>query len=68
MREWQLFLPSFLPSFLPLQAKVNNQGQIGLSYQQDLRSGVTLTLSGLLEGRNINAGGHKIGVALDFES
>jgi len=47
---------------------VNNQGQIGLSYQQDLRSGVTLTLSGLLEGRNINAGGHKIGVALDFES
>ena len=51
-----------------MKAKVNNQGQIGLSYQQDLRSGVTLTLSGLLEGRNINAGGHKIGVALDFES
>lgn len=56
------------PFFAPLQAKVNNQGQIGLSYQQDLRSGVKLTLSGLVEGRNINAGGHKLGVSLDFES
>ncbi len=56
---------------LPLpfpQAKVNNQGQIGLAYSQDLRSGVKLSLSGLIEGRNINAGGHKLGVALDFES
>lgn len=50
------------------QAKVNNQGQIGLAYSQNLRTGVKLSLSGLIEGRNINAGGHKLGVALDFES
>jgi hypothetical protein len=51
-----------------LRTKVNNQGQIGMSYSQDLRSGVKLTMSGLLEGRNIQAGGHKFGLALDFES
>ena len=53
---------------LPLQAKVNNQGQIGMAYTQSLRSGVKLNLSGLVEGRNINAGGHKLGLSLDFES
>jgi hypothetical protein len=51
-----------------MKTKVNNQGQIGVSYAQDLRSGVKLTLSGMLEGRNVQAGGHKFGLALDFES
>jgi len=51
-----------------LKAKVNNQGQIGCAYTQSLRSGVKLNLSGLVEGRNINAGGHKLGLSLDFES
>lgn len=50
------------------RAKVNNQGQIGISYSQDIRAGVKLTLSGLLEGRNIQAGGHKLGLSIDFES
>ena len=54
--------------FVSLQAKVNNQGQIGMAYTQSLRSGVKLNLSGLVEGRNINAGGHKLGLSLDFES
>lgn len=49
------------------QAKVNNQGQVGVSYSQNVRDGVKLTLSTLVEGRNLNAGGHKLGVALDFE-
>jgi len=30
-------------------------------------SGVTLTLSSLLEGKSLNQGGHKFGIALDFE-
>lgn len=51
-----------------LQAKVNNQGQIGLSYTQNLRSGVKLSLSGLIEGKNINAGGHKLGASITFDS
>jgi len=49
-----------------IRAKVNNNSQIGLSYQQKVRDGVTLTLSTLVEGRNFNQGGHKIGLGLDF--
>ncbi|XP_053675888.1 voltage-dependent anion-selective channel-like isoform X2 [Anopheles nili] len=51
-----------------VRAKVNNQSQIGLGYQQKLRDGITLTLSTLVDGKNFNAGGHKIGVALELEA
>lgn len=30
--------------------------------------GITLTLSTLIDGKNFNAGGHKIGVALELEA
>jgi voltage-dependent anion channel protein 2 len=49
------------------RAKLSNTGQIGLSYQQKIRSGVTLTLSSLIEGRTFNQGGHKVGVGLECE-
>lgn len=49
------------------RAKVNNSSQVGLSYQQKIRDGVTLTLSSLIEGKNFNAGGHKLGLGLDIE-
>lgn len=29
--------------------------------------GVTLTLSAAIDGQNFNAGGHKVGVALELE-
>ena len=32
------------------------------------RTGVRLGLSTLIEARNVNAGGHKLGLSLDFES
>ncbi|XP_030768050.1 voltage-dependent anion-selective channel-like isoform X2 [Sitophilus oryzae] len=48
--------------------KVNNASQIGLGYQQRLREGVTLTLSTLIDGKNFNQGGHKIGLALELEA
>lgn len=51
-----------------VRAKVNNSSQIGLGYQQKLRDGITLTLSTLVDGKNFNAGGHKIGVALELEA
>ena len=31
-------------------------------------SGMTLTLSTLLEGKNFNQGGHKLGLGVDFEA
>jgi len=51
-----------------LRAKVNNASQVGLSFQHKIRDGVNLTLSSLLEGKNLNQGGHKFGIGLDFEA
>merc|ERR1711881_598149 len=51
-----------------LRAKVNNSSQVGLGYQQKLRDGVTLTLSTLIDGKNIQQGGHKLGLALELEA
>jgi len=51
-----------------VRAKVNNSSAIGLSYQQKLRDGITLTLSAKIDGKNFNAGGHLVGVALDLEA
>jgi len=50
-----------------VRAKVNNSSQVGVSYQHKVKDGVTLTLSTLIEGRKLNEGGHKFGIALDFE-
>ncbi|XP_064601250.1 voltage-dependent anion-selective channel protein 2-like [Liolophura sinensis] len=49
-------------------AKVNNSSQIGLGYTQRLRDGVKLTLSSLIEAKNFNQGGHKLGLGLDLEA
>jgi len=51
-----------------VRAKVNNESQVGLGYQQRLRDGITLTLSALIDGRNFNNGGHKIGMGLELEA
>ncbi|XP_063243524.1 voltage-dependent anion-selective channel-like [Bacillus rossius redtenbacheri] len=51
-----------------VRAKVNNSSQIGLGYQQKLREGITLTLSAMIDGKNFNQGGHKIGLALELEA
>lgn len=51
-----------------IRAKVNNSSLIGLAYQQKLRDGITLSLSTLIDGKQFNAGGHKIGVALELEA
>ncbi|KAK4874216.1 hypothetical protein RN001_013576 [Aquatica leii] len=51
-----------------IRAKVNNASQVGLGYQQRLRDGITITLSTLIDGKNFNNGGHKIGLALELEA
>lgn len=56
-----------LDSDASLHAKVNNKSLIGLGYQQKLRPGIVLTLSAAIDGQNFNAGGHKVGVALELE-
>jgi len=56
-----------LDKYASVQAKVNNLSQIGLSYSQQLRDGVKLILSGIIDGKNINGGGHKLGLGLELE-
>ena len=51
-----------------MRAKINNSSQIGLGYQQKIRDGVTLTLSTLIDGKNFNQGGHKMGLSLELET
>jgi len=51
-----------------VQAKVNNLSQIGLAYSQQLRDGVKLVLSGLVDAKNINGGGHKLGLGLELQA
>ncbi|EPQ01586.1 Voltage-dependent anion-selective channel protein 3 [Myotis brandtii] len=51
-----------------LAAKVNNASLIGLGYTQTLRPGVKLTLSALIDGKNFNAGGHKVGLGFELEA
>ncbi|NWI97236.1 VDAC3 protein, partial [Pitta sordida] len=51
-----------------LVAKVNNASLIGLGYTHTLRPGVKLTLSGLIDGKNFSAGGHKVGLGFELEA
>jgi len=51
-----------------LRAKVNNASQVGLSYQQKLRDGITLTMSANIDGNKLNEPGHKLGLALEMEA
>uniref|UniRef100_A0A2K6B6C1 Non-selective voltage-gated ion channel VDAC1 n=1 Tax=Macaca nemestrina TaxID=9545 RepID=A0A2K6B6C1_MACNE len=49
-------------------AKVNNSSLIGLGYTQTLKPGIKLTPSALLDGKNVNAGGHKLDLGLEFQA
>lgn len=50
-----------------IRAKVNNSSQIGLGFAHKLRDGITITLSTLIDGKNFNQGGHKVGMGIEFE-
>lgn len=51
---------------LSLQAKVNNASQLGLAYSQVVRPGVKLTLSSMTDIKHFTAGGHQLGLGLEF--
>ncbi|XP_007558396.1 voltage-dependent anion-selective channel protein 2-like [Poecilia latipinna] len=57
-----------LDSSASVSAKVNNSSLVGVGYTQTLRPGMKLTLSALVDGKNINAGGHKLGLGLELEA
>lgn len=57
-----------LDSSASISAKVNNSSLVGIGYTQTLRPGMKLVLSALVDGKNINAGGHKLGLGLELEA
>lgn len=57
-----------LDKYAYVQAKVNNLSQLGFSYTQQLRDGVKLVLSSLIDAKNINGGGHKLGLGLEVQA
>merc|ERR1712071_96458 len=57
-----------LDSDASVRAKINNASQLGLGYEQKLKPGVTVPLSTLIDVKNFNQGGHKVGMALELEA
>lgn len=51
-----------------VRAKVNNSGQVGLGFTHRLRRGISLTLCTMVDGKNFNQGGHKLGLGLDLSA
>lgn len=51
-----------------VKAKLDNNLCLGLSYVQKLQPGLELTMSGLVNGKSLEKGGHKIGLSLSFEA
>jgi len=51
-----------------VRAKISNDSLIGLGFQTKVKSGVLLSLSTLVDGKNFNSGGHKVGIALELEA
>ncbi|KAF6730057.1 Voltage-dependent anion-selective channel protein 2 [Oryzias melastigma] len=51
-----------------LSTKVNNACLVGVGYTHTLRPGVKLTLSAMIDGKNVNGGGHKVGLGFDLEA
>lgn len=51
-----------------LRAKITNDALVGLSYSQNLNNGINMTLSSLIDGKNLNVGGHKLGLGLEFSA
>lgn len=50
-----------------VKAKLDNNLALGVSYVQNLRDGVQVTLSGLVNGGK-GEGGHKLGMSLNFDA
>lgn len=57
-----------LDSESAIRVKVDNERLIGVGFSQRLADGVTLYLSAQVDSKNIDEGGHKIGLCLELES
>lgn len=51
-----------------IKAKLDNNLCLGMAYVQKLKPGLQLTMSGLLNGKALEQGGHKVGLSLNFDA
>jgi voltage-dependent anion channel protein 2 len=51
-----------------VKAKLDNNLRFGLSYVQNLRPGIQLTMSSLINAKSLEQGGHKLGLSLNFDA
>lgn len=51
-----------------MQARINNKNMIGLALVRTLRPGIAVTLNAIIDGKNFNQGGHKLGMGIDLEA
>ncbi|KAJ1958934.1 Mitochondrial porin [Dipsacomyces acuminosporus] len=51
-----------------VKAKVDNAGRLGLSFTQNLRPGVKVSLAGLFDTARLQENAHKLGAAISFEA
>jgi len=51
-----------------VKAKVDSSSIVTMAYGFGLCKGVKLTLGGQVDGKNLESGNHRVGLALDFES
>jgi len=51
-----------------MKAKLDNQLHLGISYVQNLRPGVQLTMSSLINAKSLENGGHKLGLSLNLSA
>lgn len=51
-----------------IKAKLDNNLRLGLSYTQKLTDGFNATLSGLVNAKSLDQGGHKLGLSLNFDA
>lgn len=51
-----------------MKAKLDNSLRLGISYVQNLRPGVQLTMSSLINAKALENGGHKLGLSLNLSA
>lgn len=51
-----------------IKARINNKSNIGLGLIRRLRPGITFTLNAMIDGKNFNQGGHKMGMGIDLSA
>ena len=48
--------------------KVNNKNEVGVGVRQAVREGISVTMSGLVKMDQLDQGGHKVGMGIEFEN